>query len=141
MEKIICALRKYKCFLMYGIFGVLTTIVNVVIYYVCYIVLTVPNVFSTVVAWIVAVGFAFITNKIWVFESTSFEVKIFSYEIVTFFGSRIVTGIIDLLFMIVSVDYLGWNSSICKLISNGIVIVENYVASRLLIFRKGLKQD
>ena len=62
---------KHKAIIKYGIFGALTTIINIVTYVVCYTYLGISNVVSNVIAWIIACSFAFITNKIWVFESKS----------------------------------------------------------------------
>ena len=127
---------KYKHLIMYGVFGVLTTVVNFVAYFLCYNILTLPNVLSTVIAWIMAVAFAFITNKLWVFDSKSFAGKTLAYEIPTFFGARLATGILDVVIMYAAVDVLHWNAAIWKLISNIIVILLNYVASKAVIFKK-----
>lgn len=127
---------KYKSFLMYGIFGVLTTLVNIGVYTVCYRKVGIGNIFSNILAWLIAVSFAFITNKVWVFESKEFTRKKVIYEIFTFFLCRLSTGGIDLLFMYISVDRLQHRAVIMKCISNIIVIILNYLASKLVIFRK-----
>ena len=136
MVKIKSLLIKYKSFLMYAVFGVLTTVVNIVSYYLCYNSIRIPNILSTIIAWILAVLFAFITNKLWVFDSKSFDLKILRHELLTFFGCRLATGILDVAIMYVAVDLLSWNSVIWKLISNILVIVINYIASKLLIFNR-----
>ena len=136
MHKIKCLLVKYKQVILYVCFGGMTTVVNVVMYYSCYNILKVANVLSTVYAWLVAVVFAFITNKLWVFESRSFDGKVLSREISSFFGARIATGFLDILVMYFAVDLMNWNSTIWKLLGNIIVIVLNYIASKLLIFKK-----
>lgn len=127
---------KHKAIIKYGIFGALTTIINIVTYVVCYTYLGISNVVSNVIAWIIACSFAFITNKIWVFESKSMYPRTVIYEVVTFFGCRLATGLMDLVIMYVAVDVHAWNSSLMKCISNIIVIVANYVASRMVIFKK-----
>jgi putative flippase GtrA len=94
------------------------------------------NLISTAAAWLVAVVFAFITNKIWVFDSKSTEVKIVLYELGTFFACRIATGIMDMVIMYIAVDVKNWNEMLWKLLSNIIVIILNYIASKLIIFKK-----
>lgn len=129
-------LIKYRSVVMYGIFGILTTAVNLVSYSLCYNVLGIPNIPSTIIAWVLAVSFAFVTNKLWVFDSTSFDKETLLHEIPTFLGARIATGVLDVAIMYVSVDVLHSNATLWKLISNIIVIIINYVASKLLIFRR-----
>ena len=129
-------LKKYKHIILYIVFGILTTLVNMVVYWLCYNIIGIPNVPSTVIAWVLAVAFAFITNKLWVFDSRRFDGKTFLYEILTFFAARLLTGLLDVAIMYGAVDIMGWNSTLWKLISNVIVIILNYVASKLLIFRK-----
>lgn len=129
-------LIKYKSMINYVIFGVFTTVVNIVAYTVCYDYIGISNVGSNIVAWLLSVIFAYATNKVWVFGSTSFELKVLVYEILSFFGCRLATGALDLAIMYVTVDVLGYNSILMKCISNVIVIVSNYVASKLIIFKK-----
>jgi putative flippase GtrA len=126
---------------MYAIFGVLTTIINLVTYYVLYDKIHIANVISTALAWFISVIFAFITNKLFVFDSKSMEVKKVLYELVTFFTCRITTGLIDLVIMYIAVDLNHWNEMIWKLMSNIIVIILNYVASKLIIFKKDKNSD
>lgn len=128
--------RKYKSILSYLIFGVLTTVVNVAAYYLCYDVIGIENIPSTMVAWIIAVAFAFITNKLFVFESRSWKMRIALKEACNFTLCRLGTGVIELIVMYVFVDVLNYNGTVMKLISNIIVIILNYIASKLLIFRK-----
>lgn len=136
IEKIKDLLIKYKSFIMYAVFGVLTTLVNILVYYLCFNILSVSNVISTIIAWAVAVAFAFITNKLWVFDSKSFDGSTLAHEIPTFFGARLSTGLLDVLIMYVAVDVINMNSTIWKFISNIIVIILNYVASKLVIFKR-----
>ena len=133
MKKIIL---KYKSIIAYLFFGVLTTLINWGSYFLCYNIVQIPNVPSTIIAWILAVAFAFITNKIWVFGSKSFNGKVLLYEIWTFIAARLITGILDVVIMYFAVDVFAMNSTVWKLISNIIVIVLNYIFSRLIIFKK-----
>ena len=133
MKKIIL---KYKSIIAYLFFGVLTTLINWGSYFLCYNIVQIPNVPSTIIAWILAVAFAFITNKIWVFGSKSFNGKVLLYEIWTFLAARLIIGILDVVIMYFAVDVFAMNSTVWKLISNIIVIVLNYIFSRLIIFKK-----
>ena len=136
MEKIKELLKKYKFIILYGIFGVLTTIINIVIYALCYDMFNISNVVSNIIAWILSVLFAFITNKIWVFESKCFDYKIFIKELWNFIVCRLATGALDLGIMYVGVDLLKGPALILKIASNIIVIILNYVMSKLFVFKK-----
>ncbi len=119
----------------YLIFGVLTTIVNYVTYELCKW-LSIHYAAATVVAWIFAVAFAYITNKLYVFESKSFAKAVLIREIPAFVGCRLFSGLCDLGFMILAVEFLAIHDSLAKLLSNIIVIIINYIFSKLFIFKK-----
>jgi len=128
--------RKYWGLLMYLVFGVLTTIINIVSYHVCYSILQIANVPATIIAWLLAVIFAFVTNKQFVFDSKSYARAVVLRELRDFLACRILTGLLDVAIMFVAVDLLCWNALFWKIISNGLVIVLNYIASKLVIFKK-----
>ena len=134
--KIMKLLLKYRSMILYAVFGAFTTLVNMAAYWLCFDVLGIPNVPSTIIACILAVCFAFITNKLWVFDSKKWDRKTLLHEIPTFFGARALTGQLDVGIMYVVVDVLHRNAMAWKLISNVIVIILNYIASKLVIFRK-----
>ena len=127
-------ISKYKFIILYGIFGVLTTVINIAAYGVLYEILNISNIVSTIISWIIAVVFAFVTNKIWVFESKCFDNKLLLSELKKFFGCRIATGSLDLGIMFIGVDVLGGPALILKTISNLLVIVLNYVMSKFIVF-------
>ena len=128
--------EKYKSILAYLFFGVCTTIVNIVAYYLFSEVICLSTASSTSLAWLLAVLFAFVTNKLWVFNSCTWNRKVVLRELVSFMLCRIATGILDLGIMIFTVDFLYWNGMLMKVLSNILVIILNYAASKLLIFRK-----
>ncbi len=128
--------EKYRGIFLYLFFGGVTTAVNVVVYWLCYEVLGVPNVPATVLAWVLSVAVAYLTNKLWVFESKSFAPEVLWPELGKFVAARAATGLLDLAVMFVCVDMLGWPGTPVKLASNVVVIVLNYVFSKLLIFKK-----
>ena len=141
IEQIKALLEKYKAIIRYGIFGVLTTFINIVVYEAFYRYVDWSNVVSNIVAWVAAVLFAFVTNKLWVFESRTTEKKALMFEIISFFGCRLATGVLDLAIMYVAVDEMALNSTLMKCISNVIVIIVNYIASKLIIFKNGGNAD
>ena len=128
-------IKKYKDILLYGIFGVLTTVVNIVTYWVAAHPLGLSVMVSTVIAWIVAVLFAYVTNRKWVFHSQAEGTKEIVQEIVSFFACRLATGVVDWACMFIFVDLLHFNDVIIKAAANVLVIILNYVASKLVIFK------
>lgn len=133
--KISSLFSTHKQIILYLIFGVCTTVINTVCYWLLYDVLSWSNLLSTVLAWLAAVIFAFITNKRYVFESKKSGIHEQLTEFASFFSCRILTGILDVIIMAVAVDMLKWNGLVWKLISNIIVTVLNYIASKFLIFK------
>lgn len=140
MDKIKELFVKYKSFIMYAIFGVLTTVVNIASYWFfahpCGLLDKAGTALPNALAWIVSCTFAYITNRIWVFESKNHALKSVLIEIVSFFACRFATLLLDLGIMWLFVDKIGFNDLIIKIISNVIVIVVNYVFSKLVIFKK-----
>lgn len=136
MKQIIELMKKYKSFVAYAVFGVFTTIVNIVTYNVCYVNLEFSNTISNIIAWVLAVTFAYLTNKVWVFDSKSWKWEVLRREVPAFISCRLATGVMDLVIMFVAVDLLGWHAMLMKLLSNILVIISNYVFSKLVIFKK-----
>ena len=126
--------NKYREMILYIFFGVCTTAINTICYYLCWDILHIPNVLSTVISWVLAVIFAFVTNKYFVFHSKNNDN--IAKEIVSFFGCRTATGILDVAIMYISVDLLLQNGLLWKIISNIQVIIINYVTSKFFIFNK-----
>ena len=138
MKKLFELFVKYKAPVLYVFFGGVTTVVNIGVYWLCYDISGLSNDLSNIISWFFSVLIAYITNKIWVFESKDLRFKFLLLEIVSFFACRIATGVIDLGIMHLAVDMLHYPGVIFKVISNVIVIILNYIASKLLIFRKGI---
>lgn len=120
----------------YLIFGVLTTIVNIITYSVCFYNLKISNATSNIIAWILSAFFAYITNKFFVFVSKQENFKNLIKEICSFFSCRLLTLFIDEAIMIITVDKLGFSGVLMKIIANAIVIILNYIFSKILIFKK-----
>ena len=132
--RILC--QKYRDVIPYLFFGVCTTLVNIIVYWLMAYPFNCSTMLSTVVAWVVSVLFAYVTNRKWVFHSSANGAKEIFKEIGSFFSCRLATGFVDLGCMWVFVDILNFNDVIIKILSNVLVIILNYVASKLFIFRK-----
>ena len=129
-------IEKYWDILTYLFFGVLTTVVNYVVYLPCYNFLNLSATISNMIAWAVAVAFAYLTNKPFVFKSHDWSVKTVVPELVKFLGCRVGSGVIETVILFIAVDLLGWNGNLWKLLTSVIVVILNYVGSKLLVFRK-----
>lgn len=129
-------IRKHWDVIPYLFFGICTTVVNVVAYWICAHPLNLKTMLSTVIAWILAVLFAYVTNRKWVFHSEAHEVRDICKEITSFFGCRLATGIVDWLSMYVFVELLRINDVAVKILANIVVIILNYATSKLIIFKK-----
>lgn len=136
LAKISHLIKAYKEPIMYIIFGVLTTVVNIVVYYLMADIIEIHYLVSNVIAWIASVLFAFVTNKLWVFESKSWQGKKVLVEMGNFFLARAATGVMDMILMWCLVDVVVIDEMIAKVGVNVLVIILNYVASKLWIFRK-----
>ena len=136
IQKLRQLIEKYWDILSYLFFGVLTTVVNYVVYLPCYNLLGFSAVVSNGIAWVVAVAFAYLTNKPFVFKSNDWSAKTVIPELSRFVGCRIGSGLAESLVLLVAVDLLGWNGNIWKLLTNVLVVILNYVGSKLLVFRK-----
>lgn len=126
---------KHKSIIAYAVFGVLTTLVNVVTYWVCSAPFDFGVVASSVIAWIVAVAFAYVTNRTWVFQSKAQTTGEIVAEAASFFAGRLATGLVDWVGMYVAVEVLHQPDVIMKALMNVIVIVLNYLFSKLIVFK------
>lgn len=127
---------KYKEIVNYLIFGVLTTAVNFIVYLLMTKVINVNEVLSNAIAWIVSVIFAYITNKIYVFESKTTTIKEIVKEFGSFVACRLFSGILDIGSFYLFVTIFGWNDIFSKVIISILVVILNYVFSKIFIFKK-----
>lgn len=128
--------KKYREVILYVFFGGLTTVVNWVSYWFLADVAHVGYLWSTVAAQVLAILFAYITNRVWVFESKVTGFKGILGEMLRFFGARIISLFIDLGCMYVGVDLLRLNDKLMKLLANVVVVIVNYIFSKVFIFKK-----
>ena len=136
IQKIKFYLHKYEDIISYLFFGGLTTLVNYIIYLPCLYWLGLSASVSNILAWVVAVAFAYLTNKPFVFKSHDWSKKTVIPELTKFVTCRIGSGVLETLILLVTVDLLGWNGAVWKLFTQILVIVLNYVGSKLLVFKK-----
>ena len=136
MNKSIKLYKKYKEIILYLIFGVLTTVINIVSFFLCSNILQIDYKISNVISWFMSVLFAFITNKTIVFESKDKNKRETTKEIIFFFIARILSLIVDMGLMIIMVDIIKSNTLISKIIVNIVIIIINYILSKFLIFKK-----
>jgi putative flippase GtrA len=120
----------------YLVFGVLTTIVNIAVFSFCHDLLCWSWEVSNLLAWLLAVIFAFFTNKLFVFRSKSFAPRVFFFELVSFFGARLLSLGVDMAGMWLCLDVIQMHSLLAKIIVNFFVILINYILSKLIIFKK-----
>lgn len=119
----------------YLIFGVLTTLVDAVAFFISNKILNIEYILATIIAWILAVLFAYITNKFWVFNSKSMKLAVVLKEAITFFIARLLSLGFTIIWMIFTVEMLNIDEFIAKLLANIFVVIMNYFFSKLLIFR------
>ena len=126
---------KYKEVISYLFFGVLTTVVNFVVYFACTDGLHINYLAATAVSWVAAVLFAYVTNRKWVFESKVPGFMPILREMAVFVGCRVFSGVMDMGIMFISVDMIGISDRIAKFITQVAVVVLNYIFSKIIIFR------
>ena len=134
-NKILDLFRKHRNILSYLVFGVLTTLVNFLVYY------PLTNLFgcnatvANVIAWGVSVAFAFLTNKPFVFKSNDWSAQVVIPELGKFVGTRVGSGALETAMIFLLVDCLDLNGNIVKVAVSVLVVIINYIGSKLLVFR------
>lgn len=132
--------QKYKEIINYLIFGGLTTLISLVVYYVLSLTLLDPNIsvqlqIANIFSWIAGVLFAYFTNRAFVFKSKN---KNKFKEFITFTGARVSTLLLDMLIMFLFVTVLKGDDKIFKLLSQVLVILGNYLLSKLIVFKRDI---
>ncbi|MEE1335147.1 GtrA family protein [Methanobrevibacter sp.] len=117
---------------LYVVFGAFTFFVNIIVYFFFENILGVNYIISNIIAWFFSVLFAYITNRIWVFESKSPHIL---KEMSLFFGGRIFSGVVDTALMYLFIDVLTIGDTISKIVVQVIVIILNYIFSKLIVFK------
>ena len=132
---------KYKSIILYCIFGGLTTLTDFIVYLTCTRIFHLDEQIATWSAWFFAVLFAFFTNRKWVFNADKTSKRGFLYQLVSFFCSRVASGLLNSAMIFIFFKKLGINDIVVKIFTSVIVIILNYILSKLIVFRKKKTED
>ena len=135
LEKCKLLYKKYEELILYVFFGGLTTLVNIVAFFVMDTLLGIHYLVANAAAWILSVLFAYVTNRTWVFKSKSRGEAANAGEMALFVGGRVVSGAGDMLIMFVCIDLAHLPALLAKILSNVFVVIFNYIISKLVIFK------
>ena len=126
--------EKYKALILYGIFGVTTTIINVVSY--ALLLFVGINVqIAVVFSWLLAVIVAYLTNRVWVFNSGAVTKLKILREFISFMLARLATLVVEMVIIWFGVQLLNQDPIVWKIIDNIVVIILNYIISKLIVFK------
>lgn len=128
--------KKYKEILLYLFFGGLTTVISIGSYSYCDVMLHIDPLLANIISWILAVLFAYATNKIWVFSAQTHGIRELTVEMFHFFTGRVFTLIVEEVILFVFINKLHFNSIFVKIVAQFIVVALNYVISKLIVFRE-----
>ena len=127
--------KKNKEILLYLFFGGLSFIVSVATYALFNVPMKMDALIANVLSWIITVMFAFLTNRVWVFASPTDNIKDFMKQMLSFYSGRIITLVIEEAILLVFINMLGFGSLLVKIVAQVVVILLNYVISKLFIFK------
>lgn len=136
MRKIFDLLEKYRELIQYGFWGVMTTLVNYAVYFACTKLADIDYLISNVIAWGVAVLFAFVVNKVFVFQSKAWSGKALVWEFGSFVSARVLSGVMETGLLWLFVEQMHFSDSLIKIVAGVLVVIINYFFSKLVIFRK-----
>lgn len=136
MNRIKALWSRYKELALYVLFGAFTTLINIISYHIFRRWMGIGLVPADMLAWILSVLFAYVTNKLFVFESRSWKLRVALREAMEFFMARVISLGVDVAFLYVTVECLRWWEMPMKIAANVVVIVINYIFSKWIIFKK-----
>ena len=122
--------------ILYVIFGILTTIVNLIAYYLFSNIININYLISNAIAWIISVVFAYITNKFFVFNSSYINKDVIIEEFIKFMNCRLISGLSEVVLLFLFVDLLLMNDIVAKLIIGVLVALINFIFSKVFIFKE-----
>lgn len=128
--------KKYKEILLYLFFGGLTAVVSIGSYAYMDVVMGMNPLIANIISWILAVTFAYITNKIWVFQVEIHGTKELFQQIFSFYTGRLLTLGIEEAILLIFITKLGFNSIAVKVVAQVVVVVSNYIISKCFVFRE-----
>lgn len=126
----------HKEVLLYLFFGGISFFLNLALFALFTEELKINVLFANAVDWVICVLFQFFTNRTWVFNGKTTTIRNFFWQILSFFGGRLFTLIVEEAILIIFIDKLGYSSITVKLIAQIIVIILNFVISKLIVFKK-----
>lgn len=126
---------KYKEILLYIFFGGLTTLINIAIYTYLSIVWSMDILFANAISWFFSVLFAFITNKIWVFNAATENLFFFLKQMATFYLGRVFSLLVEEGLLFIFIAKLSFNAIIIKIFTQIVVIILNYIISKRMVFK------
>ena len=129
--------EKKEIFL-YLLFGGLSFVISIVSYSYFNIIVGLNELIANIISWVLAVTFSYATNRIWVFNSPTNTFREFLKQMCSFFAGRIITLLLEEAILFVFITLLGFNSVIIKVIAQVMVIVANYIISKLVVFKNNI---
>ncbi|WP_133014352.1 GtrA family protein [Clostridium cuniculi] len=120
----------------YVIFGILTTIINLISYYFFSNIISINYLISNIISWIISVSFAYVTNKLYVFNSKDKNKDVVIKEFIKFVNCRLTSGVIEMILLFLLVNMIKVNDIISKLVIGVIVVVLNFIFSKVFVFQK-----
>ena len=132
--------KKHKEALLYLFFGGVSFFLNMTMYFAFINIYSMNVLIANMISWIIIVAFCFVTNKIWVFDNKETAAKSLATQLLSFYASRLFTFGAEELILFVFIEKLNYNNLAIKLIAQIIVIISNYILSKLIVFRKENKQ-
>ena len=136
MDKFVNIYKKFQEIIHYGFFGVLTTIVNIGTFYLFESILSFPYLIANIIAIVISIVFAYVTNKKYVFKTQTTSLKQTAIEFAYFFGLRLISGVFDMGSMFLLVDGLNLSTNLSKVLTQFVVVVSNYLFSKFFIFKE-----
>lgn len=128
--------KAHKEVLLYLLFGGLAFVVSIGTYAFFNVTVGINELVANILSWIITVAFAFLTNRVWVFNAPTKSAAEFMQQIISFFGGRVITLVIEEVILLVFITLLRFASMPVKVVAQVVIIVLNYVISKVLVFRK-----
>lgn len=128
--------KKHKEILMYLFFGFVTFALSVVTFVLFNKTFCINELFANILSWLICVMVAFLTNRTWVFNAETKGRKEFVNQMLNFYAGRLLTLILEEAILGIFITWLGFDSVVVKIVAQALVIITNYVISKLWVFKK-----
>lgn len=135
LNKLIQLFLRHRELLLYLFFGGLTFVISIVTFAVFNISMNINEHTANIMSWTIAVLFSFFTNRIWVFAAPTDSIRTLIKQIIMFFCGRVATLIIEEIILFIFITWLGFSNMIIKIAAQIVVIVTNYIISKLIVFK------